>query len=88
MWSLVIRHLGNSCPQPLSSFEHNAPRSAVTGITARTAKGRPEMIAVPASQSQTFPESRLCGRSQDKEALNVAGSGVSLIRWNKRLAAR
>ena len=38
MWSLVIRHLGNSWSPPLSLFEHNA-RSAVTGITARAAKG-------------------------------------------------
>jgi len=26
------------CPQPVPAFEHNAPRSAVTGITARAAK--------------------------------------------------
>jgi hypothetical protein len=43
MWSLVIRHLGNSWPPSprWPSTKHNAPRRAVTAITARAAKGRP-----------------------------------------------
>jgi hypothetical protein len=41
MWSLVIRHLGNSSaarPRSHAVLKHNASRSAVTAITARKQK--------------------------------------------------